>query len=294
MIIRVIRIAMLIDSHCHINFSAYKDDAKAVIGRALASDTWLINIGSQHSTSARTIKIAENYPKGVYAVVGLHPIHLVDDITESVVIDGKKHEITTKCEEFDYDKYRELAKSSTKVVGLGETGLDYFYFKEDTDIEAHQKTQKEVFTGFIKMGQELDLPLVIHARGRKDDPYGVYDDILGILKVTGASCGVAHCFGGNLRQAREFIKLGFYIGFTGIVTFKNKAEEVQDLVKELPLDKILIETDAPFLSPEPYRGKRNEPAYVKLVAQKVAELKNLPISEVSDTTFNNAKNIFKF
>src|SRR3989344_6842085 len=124
---------MLIDSHCHINFSAYKDDSQEVIARALKSGVWLINIGSEYSTSARTIKIAENYSEGVYAVVGLHPIHLVDDITESVVIDGQKHEITTKREEFDYDKYKELARSSKKVVGLGETGLDYFYFKTDTD-----------------------------------------------------------------------------------------------------------------------------------------------------------------
>ncbi|OGY44654.1 MAG: hypothetical protein A3B89_04195 [Candidatus Buchananbacteria bacterium RIFCSPHIGHO2_02_FULL_40_13] len=285
---------MLIDSHCHINFSAYKNDAQAVIGRALASDTWLINIGSQYSTSVRTIKIAENYHQGVYAVVGLHPIHLVDDITESVVIDGQKQGITTKREEFDYDKYKALAKSSTKVVGLGETGLDYFYFNEAVDTEAHKKIQRKVFTDFIKLGQELNLPLVIHARGSKNDHYGVYDDVLEILRATGVFFGVAHCFGGNLRQAQEFIKLGFYIGFTGLVTFKSQAEEVQSIVKELPLDKILIETDAPFLSPEPYRGQRNEPAYVKLVAQKVAELKNLPISEVSDATFNNAKNLFKF
>ena len=284
---------MLIDSHCHINFSAYKDDAQAVIKRALDGDTWLINIGSQYSTSARTIKIAENYSEGVYAVVGLHPIHLVDDITESVVIDGQKHEITTKREEFDYDKYKELARSSKKVVGLGETGLDYFYFKTDTDIEAHKKIQKQVFTDFVKMSQELNLPLVIHARGTKNDPYGVYDDILEILKATGASLGVTHCFGGNWRQAQEFINLGFYIGFTGIVTFKSKAEEVQAIIKELPLDKILIETDAPFLSPEPYRGKRNEPAYVKFVAQNIAELKNLSLTEVSEITFNNAKNLFK-
>ena len=231
---------MLIDSHCHINFSAYKDDSQEVIARALKSGVWLINIGSEYSTSARTIKIAENYSEGVYAVVGLHPIHLVDDITESVVIDGQKHEITTKREEFDYNKYLELAKSSKKVVGLGETGLDYFYFNENIDIEAHKTIQRKVFTDFIKMSQELDLPLVIHARSVKNDPDGVYDDILEILKATGASAGVTHCFGGNLRQAQEFINLGFYIGFTGIVTFKSKAEAVQAIIKELPLDKILI------------------------------------------------------
>ena len=113
-------------------------------------------------------------------------------------------------------------------------------------------------------------------------------------KYPGIKRGVIHSFVGTKEQLQEYLKMGFYIGFTGLVTFKSQAEEVQSIVKELPLDKILIETDAPFLSPEPYRGQRNEPAYVKLVAQKVAELKNLPISEVSDATFNNAKNLFKF
>lgn len=284
---------MLIDSHCHINFNAYKQDIDSVIGRSLESDIWLVNIGSQYSTSARAIKIAQKYEAGVYAVVGLHPIHLIDDITESIIIDGVKHEITTKREDFNYQSYKDLALSSDKVVGLGETGLDYFHFKDDESSDDKKNLQKEVFKQFIALGRELDLPLVIHARGQADNPDGVYDDILEIIKSEAKPVrGVVHCYGGNLSQAQEFIDLGFYIGFTGIITFKKKSEDLQKIAQVLPLEKILVETDAPFLAPEPYRGKRNEPAYVKLVAQKIAALKNLTLEEVAISTTANAKKLF--
>lgn len=285
---------MLIDTHCHINFNAYQSDAGEVIGRALKNDIWLINIGAQYSTSKRTVLIADRYAEGVYAVVGLHPIHLIDDITESVVIDGVKHEIKTAREEFDYLKYKALAQSSKKVVGLGEVGLDYFYFdKSDTELAAKKTLQQEVFKKFVTLATELDLPLVIHCRGHKEDPYEAYDDILTILKNSHQKArGVVHCFGGNLHQAQAFIDLGFYIGFTGIITFKNKAEELQNIAKIIPLAKILIETDAPFLAPVPYRGQRNEPAYVKLVALKIAELRELSLLEVSQATTANAKKLF--
>jgi TatD DNase family protein len=285
---------MLIDSHCHINFSSYKDDSKEVIARALDDNISIINIGSQYSTSQRTIKIAEQYDKNVYAVVGLHPVHLNDDITESAVIDGVKHEIVTKKEEFDYSAYRDLARSSDKVVGLGEVGLDYYYFDETTDIASHKRLQKQVFQKFLELSHELDLPLVIHTRGSRENPYDAYDDILTTLKNSGLKIrGVVHCFGGSLLQAQEFVKLGFYIGFTGIITFKNKVEEAQSIVAKLPLNKMLVETDAPFLSPVPHRGKRNEPAYVRFVAMKMAELKNISFEEVSKVTVQNTKELFR-
>lgn len=285
---------MLIDSHCHINFNAYQEDSNEVIGRALADDIWLVNIGSDYTTSKNAIEIAKNYSSGVYAVAGLHPIHLIDDITETVIVNGKKQDVTTPKEVFDYNLYRDLAKSSNKMVGLGEVGLDYFYFdKNDQDAKDKKNLQKEVFKNFINLASELKLPLVIHCRGHKDDPYGAYDDILEILRSSDKRVGgVIHCFGGNLTQAKDFVKLGFYVGFTGIITFKKKSEDLQEIVKDLPLEKILIETDAPFLSPEPYRGQRNEPAYVKFVAKKVAELKNLTLEEVSIATVNNTKEMF--
>ncbi|MFA6533635.1 MAG: TatD family hydrolase [Patescibacteria group bacterium] len=289
---------MLFDSHCHINFNAYKDDAEEVIRRSLSKGIWLINIGSQLSTSARSIKIAEKYPEGVYAVVGLHPIHLTGDITESATFNGEEYKFVTKQEKFDYNKYKELALSSEKVVGIGEVGLDYYYFGENKlPAEEIKKVQRETLAGFIKLAGELDLPLVLHCRGNKGEPYGAYDDLLGILESRiknqeSRIRGVIHCFGGNMEQAKKFVALGFFVGFTGIVTFK-KAVELQAIVKELPLDRILVETDAPFLAPEPHRGTRNEPAFVEFVAEKVAELKGLSLAEVAAETFKNTKELFR-
>lgn len=291
---------MLIDSHCHVNFNAYKEDGEEVIKKTLANDIWLINIGSQDSTSTRSIRIAEQYPQGVYAVVGLHPIHLVQDVTETASFEGETYEFTTRKEEFDKAKYRQLAQSSEKVVGLGETGLDYWYFDEfsETQIDEAKKIQRQVFEEFIDLSAELSLPLVIHCRGTKDNLYGAYDDAYEILlsaqkKYDKPLMGVIHCFTGTAEQAKKFLGLGFYIGFTGLITFKKKTEWLWEIVKQTPLDKILVETDAPFLSPEPYRGKRNEPSYVRYVAQKVAELKGLTPEEVAQATTANAKRLFR-
>lgn len=290
---------LLIDSHCHVNFNAYKEDGEEVIKRTLDKNIWMINIGSQDTTSQRSIKIAEKYPEGVYAVVGLHPIHLVQDVTETATFEGETYEFTTRQEIFDKEKYRTLAKSSKKVVGLGETGLDYWYFSEfgAEQISEARKVQQQVFREFIDLSIELDLPLIIHCRGTKDDLYGAYDDAYEIIKDALAKHGwplkgVIHCFTGTAEQAKKFIKLGFFIGFTGLITFKKKMEWLWEIVKQTPLDKLLVETDAPFLSPEPYRGKRNEPAFVQFVAQKVAELKGLTLEEVAEATTGNAQKLF--
>ncbi|MFA5359093.1 MAG: TatD family hydrolase [Patescibacteria group bacterium] len=286
---------MLVDSHCHVNFNAYSKDAEDVIRRSLANNTWLVNIGSQLSTSRRTIKIAQNYQKGVYAVVGLHPIHLTQDITESAKFDGKEYKFVTRQEVFDYDTYRKLAKSSDKVVALGEVGLDYYYFDEmKDDPDKIKKIQVETLNKFIDLADELNLPLVLHCRGTKKDVYGAYDDLLEILRLKVKNKklkGVVHCFGGNLVQAKGFIDFGFYIGFTGIITFK-KSLELREIAKIIPLEKILVETDAPFLAPEPHRGERNEPIYVEFVAKKIAEVRAVSFEEVARTTTANAKKLF--
>ncbi len=284
---------MLIDSHCHINFNTYREDAEEVIQRSLNKDIWLINVGAQYSTSARSIKIAEKYPQGVLAVVGLHPIHLIQDITETATFDYQEYKFTTRQEEFDYQEYKDLALSSKKVVGLGETGLDYYYFDQlEITVRKAKEIQKKVFQGFIKMSQELNLPLVIHVRGSKENPQDAYNDVIEIISNYDFK-GVVHCYGGNLEQAKKIIDQGLYLGFTGIITFK-KADQLRQIVKEIPLEKILVETDAPFLAPEPYRGKRNEPIYVVEVAKKVAEIKNLSFAQVAEQTFKNTQALFRF
>lgn len=274
---------MLIDSHCHLNFKQFEGDNDATIQRALDNNIKIIIVGSQYSTSARTIRIASKYPDSVYAAIGLHPIHLIDQkYTDNI---GKeKIEFQTRAEVFSKEKYRELAKNN-KVVAFGETGFD-FYHIENHDKSDLLKKQKETLLAHIELAQEFNKPVILHCRN-------AYDELIDFLKQKKVNVnGVIHCFGGSLKQAEEFLQMGFYIGFTGIITFKN-AKELQDIVKEVPLEKILIETDCPYLAPEPFRGKRNEPLYVQYVAKKIAELKNLDFEEVSSQTTQNSKKLFK-
>lgn len=284
---------MLIDSHCHVNFKEFEGEIDEVIKRALDNNTWLINVGSNYLTSQKSIEIAERYKEGVYATVGIHPIHLVKDIIETAVFDNKEYSFKTKKEEFNYAKYKSLAMSSKKVVGIGEVGLDFFRLEDEKhSIEKIKKDQSQIMTECVRLAKELNLPLVLHARGETNNPYEVGDLMIYILKSENAGPGVMHCFAGNLEQAKKFLDLGFYIGFTGIVTFKN-AKEVQEAAKYVPIDRLLIETDSPFLAPEPFRGKRNEPLYVKYVAEKIAALKSLSYDQVTEQTFLNAKQLFK-
>jgi len=282
---------MIIDSHAHINFKEFADEIDSVIKRALDNNTWLINVGSNFETSKKAVQISDQYEKGVYASIGIHPIHLIKDITESATFDNKEYKFKTKKEEFDYKKFKNLALSSKKVKAIGEVGLDVYYYKKDEVSDAY-KIQTQVFEKFIDLAQELDFPLILHCRGTKDDPYEAYDRIIKILENKKVNRGVMHCYGGNLDQAKKIVDLGLYVGFTGILTFK-KATELHEIAKEIPLEKILIETDAPFLAPEPFRGKRNEPLYVKYVGEKLAELKDISFEKVAEQTFENAKTLFQ-
>jgi TatD DNase family protein len=288
---------MLVDSHCHINFISFKDDADKVIKDFLANNYALIIVGSQDSTSRRAVEYADKYERGVYAAVGLHPIDLIADAQDTVVMDGVPYTFKSRQEDFDRKKYRLLTLSSKKVVALGEVGLDYYFDKYSPEqIAGYKAKQAEVFREFISLAEELDLPLIIHCRGEKKDPYGAYDDLFDILDKEIAAGrkvrGVVHCFGGNQEQAEEFLSLGLYLGFTGIITFKKKAEELQLVAKITPWEKILVETDAPFLSPEPHRGERNLPQYVEFVCRKLAELKNIEYQEAAQITTNNTRALF--
>jgi TatD DNase family protein len=290
---------MLIDSHCHINFISFKNDADAVIKDFLRDNYALIVVGSQESTSIRAVEYADKYERGVYAAVGLHPIDLIDDAEDTVIMDGQPYTFKNRQEDFDKEKYRQLAKSSDKVKAIGEVGLDYYYFDKfpPENWPEFKLKQKEALIGFLELAEELDLPIILHGRGKGTDAIVAYDDMLKIVQEYlaggGKVRGVVHCFGGNLEQAQEFAKLGFYVGFTGIITFKKKAEELQTIAKALPLSKILVETDAPFLSPEPHRGARCLPQYVEFVARKIAELKGVSYEEVAAATTANAQKLFK-
>src|SRR3989338_1122427 len=265
---------MIFDSHCHLQFPQYKNDREEMIKRTLDGGVFMICVGTDLETSKQGIELAQKYD-GVWATVGLHP----NDVFN---------------EDSTISSYDEIVESS-KVVAIGEVGLDYYRTTETQK----QKKQKEVFEQFIDLAQKTKKPMVLHFR---DSPKGssgrVHKDALEILPKD--ITGVSHSFTGNLEEAREYINRGIYLGFNGIITFppsrKATAGTVpgmcDEVVKYTPLEQILLETDAPYLTPEPYRGQRNEPAYVIEVAKKVAELKSIPIEEVIEQTTNNCKNLF--
>lgn len=286
---------MLIDTHAHVNFNAFRDDADQVIKRTLAQDTWLINVGSQFETSERTVEFAQKYPTKVFAAVGLHPSHL----EEGIVDEGEVH-FRSRKEEFDIAAYRLLAQRP-KVVAIGEFGLDYYRLSDgESQIKTKKSKQLAVFKEQLGLARELNLPAILHCRGSKENPADAYLELLETLKQATAAFagrasdklrGVIHCFGSTLDIARKFIDLGFYIGFTGIITFP-KTDKLKEVVGGIPIEKILTETDCPYLTPEPYRGKRNEPLYVEFVARKIAEIKKMDFEAVAKITSQNAKELF--
>jgi len=272
---------MLIDTHAHLNFSAFKDDADEAARRALDNDIWMINVGSQYSTSERAVLMAEKYSEGVFAAIGIHPVHLSELVFKDKVDDDEEVEFHPSVEEFDEEKYLKLAKSK-KVVAIGEIGLDYFHNSEN------KERQREVFEKQIDMAVKLDLPIIVHCRKSHDD---VIEILRNKKKDYGEKLrGVVHCFSGRLSQAKIYTEeLRFHLGFNGIITFDRSYDKV---IREIDLKYILTETDCPYLTPVPFRGKRNEPLYVKYVAEKIAKIKEMDLIEIEKITTGNARSLF--
>jgi TatD DNase family protein len=279
----------LIDAHSHINFNAYKDDAPEVIARAEGQGIAMLAVGSQITTSERAVDYAEKHDR-IWAVVGLHPTHLFDQH-----IDDDEISYKSRNEEFDPARYGDLARGSKKVVAIGECGLDYYRMPPDIEPEKVKAKQAVTFRGHLDLALELELPVMVHCRDAHDD----LADILEEYRRAGKKVrGDIHCFTGTWAEAERYLKLDFYISFTGVITYppnaaqKAKSETLQDVVKKVPLERMLVETDAPYLAPVPYRGKRNEPAYVRHVAEKIAELKGIPLAEVERQTLKNTCDLF--
>ncbi|HNW71319.1 MAG TPA: TatD family hydrolase [Candidatus Paceibacterota bacterium] len=274
-----------IDIHCHINFKAFAEDSDAVIKRALDADTWLFNVGSQESTSLRAIDIAHKYTEGVYACIGLHPIQLEETYHDEAEEEGGG--FMTRKEEFNYEKYLEMAKDP-KVVAIGECGLDYFHLKKDL-----LEKQKETFIEQIKLANEVGKPLMLHIRNGEEDK-NAYADVAELLKKYATVGAVSHFFAGTVEDMKRFVEMGVYISFAGPVTYKPnlKIADYESVIRETPLEFILTDTDSPYVAPVPYRGKRNEPVYVREIVKKIAEIKNLPEDEVAESIVKNAKKLF--
>lgn len=253
---------MLFDTHAHLNAEQFAEDQTKVIRRAKENGvSRIVNIGFNRETIPTSMALAEQYDF-IYSAVGWHPQDAKD------------------MREEDYDWLRELSRHE-KVVAIGEIGLDYYWDTSPKDV------QKVVFRRQIQLAKELGLPIIIHNRD-------AHQDVVDILREENAAevGGVMHCFSGSLEMARECIDMNFYISLGGPVTFKN-AKKPKEVATEIPIERLLIETDCPYLTPEPYRGKRNESGYVRYVAEAIAELRGLSVEELAEQTTNNAKKLFR-
>ncbi len=253
----------LVDSHAHIQGKEFAEDLSVVIQRAQeAGVEKIIVVGGAGDLSSNVgaLELAQSFP-GLFSTVGMHP-HDAKDVSEE-----------------DFKRLKDLT-NSFKVVAVGETGLDFYYEHSPRQI------QIDLFCRFIQMARETGLPLVVHDREADRE-------VAELLRVEGKGYlrGVIHCFSGDYEVGKEFLDLGFYLSFTGIITFKN-AEPLRDVVRRLPVDRILVETDSPYLAPVPHRGKRNEPAFVRFVAETIARVRGVPLQEVAETTTRNARDLF--
>lgn len=252
---------MLIDTHAHLDDERFDRDREEVLSRARREGVEIIiNVGCDIPSSQKAIGFTRSY-EGIYAVIGIHP-----------------HEAKVASPDA-IERLRELL-GEPGVVGVGEIGLDYHYDFSPREV------QRDVFIQQMRLARELGLPVVIHDRE-------AHGDVLDILKeeTNPAVGGVLHCFSGSLEMARECIKLGFYVSIGGPVTFAN-ARKLPEIVRALPLERLLIETDCPYLAPVPHRGERNEPAFVRLVAERIAQIRGISCEEVAAATTENAKRVF--
>jgi TatD DNase family protein len=253
---------LLIDTHAHLDDARFDGDRDAMIARAREAGVEnLVTIGCDLTTSRAAVELADRY-SFVYATVGVHP-HEAKQIGDSW-----------------YDDLRRLAQHK-KVVAYGEIGLDYHYN------HSPPKLQRERFREQITLARDLRLPIVVHTREAQDDT-------ITVLKEENAADvgGVFHCFSGDARLAKDALDLGFLLSFSGVITFQN-ATMLRDIVKTVPMDRILVETDSPYLTPAPHRGKRNEPANVRLVAEKIAAIQGMTADQVAELTSQNARRVFK-
>ena len=289
----------MVDTHGHVNFNAFKEDSEEVLKRTLGGGVWVVMPGSQLSTSKRAVEMAEEYKEGVYAAVGIHPIHLgkrkVDVLeTESEKKDKESwNSFETREEEFNVEEYRKLAQSK-KTVAIGEVGLDYYYQpKGKARREEMRQKQKEVLTKQVELALELNLPVILHCRVAHKDLILFIEEIQ--KKHAGRLRGVIHSYTGTAEEADKFMALGMYIGFNGLI-FKDvpALPNPKEVISHIPLDRIVLETDSPYLSPPQAKAERNEPLYVKYVAEMVAEAKGIEVEEVAEITTKNAKDLFLF
>lgn len=255
----------MIDTHAHLMFPQFKDDFEGVIKRAASAGvSKIINVGCDEESSAQAVKMALQYDF-LYATVGLHPYD------------------AEKASREIFDKWERIilgyASALKRIVAIGETGLDY------VKAEVDKEKQKRSFRMHLELAQKVELPVIVHNRGADEDCFE-------LLQQFPKVCAVFHCYASNLEFARKVWEAGYFTSFTGIITYPSAAD-LREVVKNVPMDKFLVETDCPFLAPQEYRGKRNEPAYVAEVVKCIAEVKGLSIDEIDEISTKNAIGFFK-
>ncbi|WP_068267457.1 TatD family hydrolase [Caviibacter abscessus] len=244
----------LIDAHCHLNDSMYDEDLECIIDEILKEMEFIVCSGWDYESSLRAIKLSEKYDK-VYATIGYHPTDI------------------SKINDKDFSHIEELARTHKKVIGIGEIGLDYHWMKDPKDV------QKQAFTRQIEMIRRVDIPIVIHTRD-------ALEDTINILKEYKDVGGILHCFPGSYESVKPILDR-YYVSVGGTLTFKNNVK-TKELVSKVPLDRIVIETDSPYLTPVPFRGKRNNPVFTKYVAEEIARIKEIDVEQVINQTSKNA------
>ncbi len=271
----------LYDAHTHAHFPAFDADRAEMLLRAREAGIGMINVGTSKEASASAIMLAES-GEGLWATVGLHPIH-----TSPSFHDKDEGEETAE-EIFDYDFYKTLALHP-KVVAIGECGLDYFRITGDE--EAYKTRQREAFKAQMRLAHEAGKPLMIHCRSAYPDLLRILDEEKGFLN---AAPGVSHFFAGNAEEARALLEMGFSFTFGGAITLPKRAggTDYEEIIALMPEDRILVETDAPYVAPLLYRGKRNEPAYVVHVVKRLAELRGVSYDRMAEITRENTEKVF--
>ena len=252
---------MLFDTHAHMDDHAFDEDREALLAALPEQGLALVmNPGCSAESSRNTDKLSRAYDY-IYAAVGSHP-DVADEVNEAVL-----------------EEYRTLCRNNPKIKAIGEIGLDYYY--EDIPREIQQKA----FRMQMELARELDLPVIVHERDAHEDGMKIVDEFPEVK-------GVFHCYSGSAEMAKELVKRGWYIGFTGVLTFKN-ARKAVEVAASIPLERIVLETDCPYMAPEPFRGKRNDPGKLYRMAEKLAQIRNMTVEEIQEITTENGKKLYR-
>ncbi|MBD3311214.1 MAG: YchF/TatD family DNA exonuclease [Candidatus Magasanikbacteria bacterium] len=276
---------MIIDSHCHLQFGAFEKDRDEVLKRCKENNMLMNVVGTQRDTSAYAVRLSKKYDN-VYASVGLHPIQ-----EYSTRVIEENDDFLSRSEDFDRKYYQKLLDNK-KVIAVGETGLDRFHIRDNAEVKKIFFKQKLIFFEHYLLAKKNNLPLVIHVR----DAHREMLELLNGLDLP--IRGVVHCYSGNWDQAKKYLSMGLHLGFTGVVTFPPKKSDpstqldLLEVVKKAPIDRILVETDSPYLAPQKYRGKRCEPWMVNDVIKKIAEIRDISYDEFKKNATENTLKLF--